>query len=60
MRSDLFTQVAHPDTIKLFDIWPSYDLKPTYERLAALASEKGLKMENNTGCHYRYHTPISA
>lgn len=56
MRSDLFTQVAHPDTIKLFDIWPSYDLKPTYEQLAALASEKGLKMENNTGCHYRYHT----
>ena len=34
MRSGLFTQVAHPDTIKLFDIYPSYDLVPTYEKLA--------------------------
>ena len=56
MRSGLFTQVAHPDTIKLFDIYPSYDLMPTYARLAELAVEKDLYMEDNTGCHYRYHT----
>ena len=56
MRSGLFTQVAHPDTIKLFDIYPSYDLVPTYEKLAKLAVEQDLYMEDNTGCHYRYHT----
>ncbi len=56
MQSNLFTQVAHPDTIKLFDIYPSYDLSATYTRLAKLAAKKGLYIENNTGCHYRYHT----
>lgn len=54
--SNLFTQVGHPDTIKLFDIYPSYDLTPTYERLADLAKQHHVAMENNTGCHYRYHT----
>lgn len=56
MQSGLFTQIGHPDTIKLFDWWPAYDLQPTYERLARLAKEKHLKMEDNTGCYYRYHT----
>lgn len=56
MRSGLFTQIAHPDTIKLFDIYPSYDLDSTYTHIAQLATERNLKMENNTGCHYRYHT----
>lgn len=56
ITSGLFTQVAHPDTIKLFNIYPSYDLHPTFERLAKLAAAHHVKMENNTGCHYRYHT----
>ena len=56
ITSGLFTQVAHPDTIKLFNIYPSYDLYPTFERLAKLATAHHVKMENNTGCHYRYHT----
>ncbi len=56
MQSSLFTQIGHPDTIKLFDIYPSYDLMPTYTHLAKLAAQKGIQMENNTGCYYRYHT----
>lgn len=56
MKSGLFTQIGHPDTIKLFDIHPSYDQIPTYLHLAKLAVKHHLKMENNTGCHYRYHT----
>lgn len=55
MESNLFTQVAHPDTIKLFDIYPSYDLTETYNKIADLALEKDLYLENNFGCYYRYH-----
>ena len=55
VKSDLFTQLAHPDTIKLFNYYPSYDLKPTYHELAELLKEHHMKAENNTGCYYRYH-----
>lgn len=50
----LFNRIAHPDTIKLFNIYPEYDLKPTYEKLAQKIKEKGMLAECNTGCHYRY------
>lgn len=56
ITSGLFTQVGHPDTIKLFNIYPTYDLQATYEHLAKLAVAYNVQMENNTGCHYRYHT----
>lgn len=52
--SDLFTQIGHPDQLKLFHDEPTYDLRPTYERLARLAVEHHVAMENNTGIHYRY------
>ncbi len=57
IESDLFTQVAHPDTIKLYQIDPSYDLTPTYQNIAKAMKKHHLKAENNTGCHYRYHHP---
>lgn len=53
--SDLFTQIGHPDQLKLFHYEPDYDLKPTYERLAKLAKEHDVYMESNTGIYYRYH-----
>ena len=52
--SDLFTQIGHPDQLKLFHYEPTYDLIPTYQRLAKLAKEHDVYMENNTGIHYRY------
>lgn len=55
IQSDLFSQLAHPDTIKLFHYYPSYDLKPTYHQLAKLLKQHHMKAENNTGCYYRYH-----
>ncbi|MDI9517993.1 MAG: histidinol-phosphatase HisJ family protein [Erysipelotrichaceae bacterium] len=55
MESDMFTQVAHPDTIKLFNIYPTYDLTKTYNKIADLALEKDLYLENNFGCYYRYN-----
>ena len=55
IESDLFTQIGHPDQLKLFHYEPDYDLKPTYEKLAVLAKQHDVYMETNTGCHYRYH-----
>jgi len=55
VKSDLFTQLAHPDTIKMFNFYPSYDLNPTYLQLAKLLNEHHMKVENNVGCYYRYN-----
>ena len=55
IQSDLFTQLAHPDTIKMFNYYPSYDLTDTYVQMAKLLNEHHMKAENNTGCYYRYH-----
>ena len=55
VKSDLFTQLAHPDTIKMFNYYPTYDLTPTYHQLADLLVEHNVKAENNTGCYYRYN-----
>lgn len=54
IASDLFTQIGHPDQLKLFHNEPMYDLTPTYHRIAKLAKEHDVYMENNTGIHYRY------
>lgn len=57
IKSDLFTQIGHPDQIKLQKLYPSYDLTPTYTTLANLLNEHHMLCENNTGIHYRYHHP---
>ncbi|MGL4392007.1 MAG: histidinol-phosphatase HisJ family protein [Fusobacteriaceae bacterium] len=54
VKSGIFSQLAHPDTIKMFNYYPSYDLTKTYEELAKLLKKYNVKAENNTGCHYRY------
>lgn len=54
-NSGLFTQLAHPDTIKMFNIYPSYDLASTYRKLAQALRDNDVEAECNTGCHYRYH-----
>lgn len=53
--SKIFDQVAHPDTIKLFNYYPSYDLGETYNKLAKHIKEANMKAENNVGCYYRYN-----
>lgn len=55
VKSGLFTQLAHPDTIKMFNYYPTYDLTPTYHELADLLVKYQVKAENNTGCYYRYN-----
>ena len=55
VESNIFTQLAHPDTIKMFNIYPDYDLTETYNDLAKLCNKHNIKVENNVGCYYRYH-----
>jgi len=55
LRFGQFEVVGHIDTIKLFNYYPTYDLKPTYEKLAKLAKRQLMIVENNSGAHYRYH-----
>ena len=53
--SGLFTQLAHMDTIKKYNLYPSYDLTDTYHHIAELLKKQGMKTECNVGCYYRYH-----
>lgn len=53
--SGLFTQIGHPDQLKIFKYEPTYDLTLTYEKIARLAKAYDVYMESNTGCFYRYH-----
>lgn len=55
IKSDLFTQIGHPDQLKIFHYEPDYDLSDTYEEIAILAKKHNVWMESNTGCYYRYH-----
>jgi histidinol-phosphatase (PHP family) len=55
IESDIFSQLAHPDTIKMFNHYPLYDLTNTYFQLAQLCNIHHVKIENNTGCFYRYN-----
>ena len=57
IKSGLFTQLGHPDTIKMFSRYPNYDLTPTYHEMAELLNQYGVFAENNTGAYYRYNYP---
>lgn len=56
IKSNLFTTLAHPDSIKLYGFYPTYDLKSTYEKIASLLNEHQMSTENNTGL-WRYQFP---
>lgn len=55
IESDIFTQLGHPDTIKMFNYYPSFDLTNTYVEMAKLLNKHNMKVEDNVGCHYRYN-----
>lgn len=58
VKSDLFTQIGHPDTIKMFQQYrPTLDFIPIYHELAKTLYEHHVIAENNVGCHYRYNHP---
>lgn len=55
IQSNLFDGLAHPDTIKMFNRYPSYDLTSTYQEIADCLNQHSMYTENNVGCYYRYH-----
>lgn len=54
IESDLFTAVAHPDSIKVFGHKPSYGLKDTYIRLAELLCKHNMYAEQSGGLNLNY------
>lgn len=58
IESRLFTSLGHPDSIKLYRHYPSYDLRETYHRLAQTLIKYQLKTENNSGLsRYQFDYP---
>ena len=55
IESDIFTQIGHPDQIKMMNIYPGFELRDQYVKFAQLAKAHDIYVENNTGIHYRYH-----
>lgn len=54
IESDLFTGVAHPDSIKAFGHKLSYDLADTYSKLADLLCKHHMYAEQSGGLHLNY------
>lgn len=49
VESRYYTFVAHPDLFKLFDVFPSFDLRPYYEHFCELLIKYNQETENNSG-----------
>ena len=54
IESNLFTGVAHPDSIKAFGYKPSYDLRNTYIKLADLLGKNHMYAEQSGGLYLNY------
>lgn len=54
VKSRLFNIIGHLDNIKIYNRYPNYDLKETYEKIAKLCREYNVIVENNSGISYRY------
>jgi histidinol-phosphatase (PHP family) len=54
IKSSLFDIVAHPDSIKCFNNYPSSDLTETYRKIADLLVKSGVKAEQSAGLHLNY------
>ncbi|MCF0112087.1 MAG: histidinol-phosphatase HisJ family protein [Erysipelotrichaceae bacterium] len=56
ITSGLFDHLGHPDSIKVFETYPDYNLEKEYIRIAEALQKAGMTTENNTGLK-RYHYP---
>ena len=57
IKSGLFNIVAHPDSIKCFGYFPSYDLTKTYSEIADLLIEYNMFAEQSAGLYLNYGYP---
>ncbi len=54
IESNLFTGVAHPDSIKVFGHKPSYELRDTYKKIADLLCKYNMYAEQSGGLYLNY------
>jgi len=54
IESNLFTGIAHPDSIKVFGHQPSFELTSTYSLLANLLNNHNIYVEQSGGLHLNY------
>lgn len=54
IRSELFNNVAHPDSIKCFGHYPSFDLAETYIEIADLLNKHNMQVEQSAGLYMNY------
>ncbi|WP_242863263.1 PHP domain-containing protein [Caloranaerobacter ferrireducens] len=54
IKSGLFDILAHPDSIKCFGYYPSFDLEETYMEIADLLNKYNMYAEQNGGLHLNY------
>lgn len=55
IESKIFTGVAHPDSIKCFGHFPSFDLTNTYQKLALALNRNNMYAEQSGGLVLRYN-----
>lgn len=53
IECELFDVVGHPDSLKLYGHLPTYDMKPTYEKIASLMKKHNIAAEQNGGVHMK-------
>lgn len=54
IESELFTVLAHPDSIKCLGYVSDLDLSPTYQEIAVALKAKNMKVEFSNGLHINY------
>lgn len=54
IKSQIFDGLAHPDSIKCFNYYPSYDLTDTYWEIASLLNENNVYTEQSGGLALNY------
>lgn len=55
VESKLFNILAHPDSIKCFNYYPTRSLEADYEKLAKTLKENNVKTEFSSGLHINYN-----
>lgn len=54
IRSGAFDHLGHPDSIKCFDHYPSYELDEIYDKIINEAKTRGIKFEQSCGLYNNY------
>jgi len=54
IKSGVFDNLAHPDSIKCFNHYPSYNLNETYEEIINIAKKTNIQFEQSCGLYNNY------